>query len=103
VMVRQIGQQHRQVDMRAAQPIAKKADNFYHSVEWTVLIASVIKERGRRCEECGRIGTRIFGDHIRELRDGGAPLDRRNLRLLCGSCHSLKTAAERAKRMAVRY
>ena len=102
-MVRQIGQQHRQVDLRSAQPIAKKADDFYHSAEWTVLIASVIKERGRRCEECGRIGTRIFGDHIRELKDGGPALDRRNIRLLCGSCHSKKTIAVRAARMAVRY
>jgi len=102
-MVRQIGQQHRQVDLRSAQPIAKKADSFYRSTEWTTLIASVIEERGRHCQECGRTGTRIFGDHIKELRDGGAPLDRRNIRLLCGSCHSKKTAAARAARMAVRY
>jgi 5-methylcytosine-specific restriction endonuclease McrA len=102
-MVRQIGQQHRQVDLRSAQPIAKKADSFYRSPEWTVLIAEVIKERGRRCEECGRTGTRIFGDHVKELRDGGPALDRRNIRLLCGSCHGRKTIAARAARMAVRY
>jgi len=102
-MVRQIGQPHRQVDLRSAKPIAKKADNFYHSQEWTILIAAVIKERGRQCQDCGRTGTRIFGDHIKELRDGGPALDRRNIKLLCGSCHSLKTAAERAKRMAQRF
>jgi 5-methylcytosine-specific restriction protein A len=27
---------------------------------------------------------RLFGDHIVELRDGGAPLDKRNLTLRCG-------------------
>jgi 5-methylcytosine-specific restriction enzyme A len=42
----------------------------------------------------------MFVDHIVELKDGGAPLDRSNLWLLCGSCHSLKTAGERARRTA---
>jgi hypothetical protein len=42
----------------------------------------------------------MFVDHKTELRDGGAPLDRRNVWLLCGSCHSLKTARERARRTA---
>lgn len=102
-MVRQIGQQHRQVDQRSAQPITKKADSFYRSPEWTALIESIKDERGKHCQECGRTGTRIFGDHIKELRDGGAALDRRNIMLLCGSCHSKKTAAARAARMAVKY
>jgi 5-methylcytosine-specific restriction enzyme A len=44
----------------------------------------------------------MFVDHKTELRDGGAPLDRRNVWLLCGSCHSLKTARERARRTAER-
>jgi hypothetical protein len=40
--------------------------------------------------------------HIVVLKDGGAALDRSNLRLLCGGCHPLKTAAERARRTAMR-
>jgi len=43
----------------------------------------------------------MFVDHIVELRDDvTAALDRSNVWLLCGSCHSLKTAAERARRTA---
>lgn len=102
-MVRVLGPSVRQVDMRTAALPPKVADPFYKTREWVALVASVIEERGRRCECCGRIGCRIFGDHIVELQDGGAPLDRANVRLLCGSCHSLKTAAERARRTAVQY
>jgi 5-methylcytosine-specific restriction endonuclease McrA len=44
----------------------------------------------------------MFVDHIVELKDGGAPLERSNLWLLCGACHSLKTAAERMRRTTER-
>ena len=66
---------------------------------------AIIRARGRICEDpdhdpdTPRTGHRIFGDHIHELRDGGAMFDARNIMLRCGSCHSRKTAAERAKRM----
>ena len=49
-----------------------------------------IAARGRRCEECDRAQCRIYGDHIRELKDGGAPLDPANVLLRCRSCHTLK-------------
>jgi 5-methylcytosine-specific restriction enzyme A len=42
----------------------------------------------------------MFVDHIVELKDGGAPLERSNLWLLCGSHHTRKSAAERARRTA---
>lgn len=90
-------------DYRTIALAPKTADAFYLSPEWRSLMASIIAERGRRCEDCGRTGTRIFGDHIIEIKDGGPPLDRRNIRCRCGSCHSRKTAEERAKRMAIRY
>jgi hypothetical protein len=83
---------------------AKVVDPFYQSAEWRALMASIIEERGARCEDPDhepgrpRVGIRIFGDHIVERRDGGEPLDRRNILLRCGSCHSRKTAAERARR-----
>lgn len=41
----------------------------------------------------------MFADHIVERKDGGAEFDPANGQCLCGSCHSRKTAAERAKRM----
>jgi len=43
----------------------------------------------------------MFVDHIVELKDGGAPLDRSNVWLLCTSHHAAKTASERAKRNVV--
>lgn len=79
---------------------------FYRTREWVQLVAKIIAKRGRRCEgeECSRInrslrGERIFADHIVEVQDGGALLDEVNIELLCGSCHSRKTLAERAKRI----
>ena len=37
-------------------------------------------------------------DECRGLGDGGAALDERNVMLRCASCHSRKTASQRAKR-----
>lgn len=91
-----------QIDQRTARPPEKVADRFYLSEPWRKLVASLIATRGRKCEEpgCGRSGCRIFGDHIVELQDGGAPLDPSNILLRCGSCHTRKTIAERTRRMA---
>lgn len=92
----------------APPPPRESTDPFYGSPEWKDFIRGVIKQRGRRCEgrlpngmECGRTGCRIFGDHIVELQDGGARLDERNIQLLCGSCHTIKTNKERDKRRAL--
>lgn len=85
-------------------PSPKVAASFYTSPEWKALRDEIIKERGRRCEDPAhdpllpRDGL-IFGDHIVELNDGGAPLDKRNVMLRCGSCHTRKTAEARAKRL----
>jgi 5-methylcytosine-specific restriction enzyme A len=91
-------------DTRSAKPAPKRADPFYLSAEWRALVADIIRERGARCEDScchypGRTGVRVFGDHIVELKDGGAPLDKTNVMLRCGSCHTRKTNAERARRM----
>ncbi len=91
------------LDIRTAIPAAKKAEPFYLSPEWRRLIASIIEKRGRVCQECGRKGCRVYGDHVHELKDGGEALDEGNIRILCHSCHAKKTVAERAKRMAVSY
>lgn len=96
------------VDTRRVPPQAKTADPFYASPAWRHLMDEIVAERGRICEDqqCdGRThhaGMRVFGDHIIELRDGGAPLDKRNVLLRCGASHSRKTAAARAKRLAER-
>jgi len=90
-------------------PGPKVAAPAYQSREWKMLIAAIIRERGRRCEDpqCQTpnhgAGQRIYGDHRRELRDGGELLDAANIQLLCATCHGRKTAAERNKRMATRW
>lgn len=61
----------------------------------------VVAERGYRCEDCGVAPSRIYCDHVTELKDGGTPLDKSNIRLRCGSCHSLKTYKARGIRMGV--
>lgn len=94
------------IDTRRVQPPPKTADPFYSSALWRQLMADIIAERGRICEDphCdGKThhpGMRVFGDHIVELRDGGTPLDKHNVRLLCGAAHTRKTAQARAKRLA---
>jgi 5-methylcytosine-specific restriction enzyme A len=87
----------------------KQIDGVYHSKPWTTLLAAIIKQRGRRCEDpqCKTpdrgTGRQIYGDHIKELQDGGALLDPANVLLRCAPCHTRKTLAERAKRMAKRW
>src|SRR5438309_1732906 len=74
-------------DSRRVKPSVapKRGDPFYGSAPWKALMARLIAERGRRCQDpaCqtpnrGQ-GGKIYGDHIAELRDGGAPLDRHNV------------------------
>jgi hypothetical protein len=94
------------IDSRTARPEPKRADPFYLSPAWRQLMATIIASRGRRCEDPAhdpgrsRVGIRLFGDHIVELRDGGAALDEANVLLRCGACHQRKAVAERARRMA---
>jgi len=89
-------------DLRTAALPPKVADPFYSSPAWIALRDRVRREAGGRCQapDCGRAERRMFVDHIVELNDGGAPLERTNVWLLCPSHHSLKTAAERARRTA---
>ena len=56
----------------------------------------------RTVDRCARAERRMFVDHIVELKDGGAPLERSNCQLLCHAHHAVKTVAERAKRTARR-
>jgi 5-methylcytosine-specific restriction protein A len=90
-------------------PQPKKAEEFYLSPQWRKFVVMLILKRGRRCEKCGAFRNdqgepiRLFGDHIVELKDGGAPLDERNTQILCPKCHSAKTAQARARRSRAQY
>jgi 5-methylcytosine-specific restriction protein A len=82
----------------------KRAASFYLSPEWKQLIASIKQKRGHYCQHpqhpsgVPRWKGRMYGDHIIELKDGGATLDPRNIMLLCHSCHQRKTAEQRGQR-----
>jgi 5-methylcytosine-specific restriction protein A len=108
VKVRLAGDRVPATDTRRVQPPAKTADPFYTSPEWRKFIARIKAKRGNRCEDpaCttpNERQTRVIGDHIVELKDGGAPLDPANIMLRCDACHTRKTAAHRAKRLAQRF
>jgi 5-methylcytosine-specific restriction endonuclease McrA len=76
----------------------KAADPHYLTPEHQQWRTAVLDRAGHKCEGCGRTNTRLFADHVVELRDGGAPLEFTNGRALCGACHTRKTARERGRR-----
>lgn len=77
----------------------KVAEPFYSTREWRALAASCKRAAGYRCQRpgCGS-SDRLIADHIVERKDGGADLDRRNIEVLCGTCHARKTAEARQRR-----
>lgn len=91
------------IDTRIARPAPKRSDPFYQTPAWRKLMSVLIESRGAVCQQCGRTGTRLFGDHVQELKDGGATLDPANVKLVCGSCHTKKTIKARAARTAQRH
>ena len=64
---------------------------FYDSPEWHKMRGKVLRAfpvcQGLGCTEPSK---RV--DHIKAIRDGGAPLEGANLQALCVSCHNSKTA-----------
>jgi len=82
----------------------KTAAPFYLSKEWRALITMIKQKRGHYCQDpqhphgVPRWKGRLYGDHVVELRDGGAPLDPSNIMLRCASCHTRKTAEQRGAR-----
>jgi 5-methylcytosine-specific restriction enzyme A len=92
-----------QVKIVGAEP--KRADPYYHSAahqQWrrAVIERAAGRCQDRQCQTPARTGIRLFADHVVELRDGGSPTDLGNGLARCGACHTRKTAAARAARMA---
>ena len=109
--MRKLGPSIRTFEHRRIKPEEKKADPFYLTPEYRAWREKVIGKAGRRCEavdhgnrcrksEFNRPPDRMFADHIKEVRDGGAKYDPVNGQCLCGRHHTLKTVDARAKRLA---
>jgi 5-methylcytosine-specific restriction endonuclease McrA len=84
--------------------MGKRRDPAY-DWEWDQFVIGLVRERGRICESTLHAGVRsltilqvVYGDHIVELRDGGAKLDPANVQLNCARCHGKKTHQERQRR-----
>jgi 5-methylcytosine-specific restriction enzyme A len=99
----------RTLDTRTAKPPPKRADpelltdahkGWAREVKRRAGWQCEWVEAGKRCEV--RYPARLFADHIVERSDGGALLDPKNGRCLCGSHHTLKTVAARAARLSAR-
>lgn len=93
------------LDTRSAKPPPKEVDPFYLTPEHQAWRAEVIARahgycQDTQCKTPNRKPSRLFADHVIERRDDPSKhLDPNNGRAVCGSCHSRKTARERAKRM----
>lgn len=98
-----VGPRLKTLDTRTCRPPPKQADAELLTPEHRAW-ALEVKTRARwRCEDCGarggKGGVRLYADHIKERKDGGALLDPANGRCRCPPCHQRKTAAERARRL----
>ncbi len=107
--LRMIAPSVRKLDSRAARPAPKTVDPELQTKEHQTWRLQVLRLAGHRCQATDHgkrctVGSpmRLFADHIVERQDGGSALDVRNGQCLCGKHHTLKTASERAKRMAAR-
>lgn len=104
--LRTLGPRVATLDGRTARPPAKTVDPHYQTQGHRHWAEAVIRRADGRCEDPDhdprrpRTGIRLFADHIKELRDGGAPFDPTNGMCRCGSCHARKTIAARARRHA---
>lgn len=99
-----LGTRLQRLDLRTARPPVKEALPFYQSTAWKGLMKAIFAKRGRVCQDrqCDDPTARgpRYGDHIIELRDGGAPLDEGNVMVMCATCHGRKTERERKARAA---
>lgn len=86
----------------AAKRPPKTVDSHYNTPEHGEWRRKVIERAGHRCQAPGctvAAPSRLYADHIVELRDGGAALDVDNGQALCASHHSAKTIAARTARL----
>ena len=82
---------YRNIETRS--PETKRANKRLYGRDWHRIRRSVLNSYPY-CEMCGAPATEV--DHILPLRQGGTH-DPTNLRPLCKSCHSRRTATDQAR------
>ena len=63
---------------------------IYSTAAWRKVRRLALQRDSGWCVMCGERPADVV-DHIRELKDGGAPYALDNLQSLCNSCHAKKT------------
>ena len=90
-------------DSRRIKPEEKRALPIYSTPEYRVWRAEVIRRSGGQCQDPrhdpGRSRGKLYADHVKELRDGGAPFDVSNGLARCAPCHLRKTIDARVDRL----
>lgn len=81
----------------------KQVDPIYHTPEYLAWRAKVIARAKGKCQDeqhqgAHEPGCRLYADHVKELKDGGAPFDVSNGLARCATCHGRKTTEARAAR-----
>jgi 5-methylcytosine-specific restriction protein A len=93
------------LDTRSCAPPPKTAAPIYQTPEYAEWRSTVIDRahgycQDPQCKTPNRKPSRLYADHVKELRDRpDLAFDPANGLARCGSCHTRKTAQERAKRM----
>ncbi len=100
--LKMLGPALRTMDPRSVKLPPKVALPFYSTPEWISLRDQVRREARGTCQAPNCKARGHIVDHIVEISDGGAKLDRANVMLLCASHHQVKTQRERAKRAGLR-
>ena len=62
--------------------------------KWAKLRKEIIKERGNKCEKCGKETNKLIADHITPIALHGKEFDKKNIQLLCNSCNKKKTSKD---------
>lgn len=66
---------------------------IYRTNQWKAVRLLAKRRDDFQCVQCGARG-RLEVDHVKPIRDGGAPYDLDNLQSLCPTCHARKTRME---------
>lgn len=94
------------IDTRRPRPQGKQKDRIYDRPEYKQWREIVLGRADGKCQGAGfhaPAGSKLYPDHIVEIKDGGSEFDPANGQALCASCHTSKTVARRADRMRERY